>query len=135
MTLMPCGLSLARTSPLRRSGESSFSHLPYIRLASVNLFTGRQVITNHEVPSNFVHDYYGSMTDGLALLVSHHIFCGTSWMDQINMGPWLGFCTSCPIHDHHVVPCVIPCSHSLLHCCSSDEQLSGFTILLPMSPK
>ena len=90
MTLMPCGLSLARTSPLRRSGESSFSHLPYIRLASVNLFTGRQVITNHEVPSNFVHDYYGSMTDGLALLVSHHIFLRYILDGSDKYGPLVG---------------------------------------------
>ena len=45
------------------------------------------------------------------------------------MGPGWGFCTSYPIHDH-VVTCILPFFHPLLHCCSRDEQLSKTTILL-----
>ena len=61
------GHSLARTSPLRRSGESSFSHLRYICLASVNLFTGRQAITNHdsEVLLYFAYDLLWVYDGGL----------------------------------------------------------------------
>ena len=123
MTLVPCGVSLARTSPLRHSGESSFGPSPiyagHICLASTK-FSPIQPMT-----------YYQSMTDGLA--PSQHLAVPFI-LDHINMGPGWGFCTSYPIHDH-VVPCILPGSHSLLHRCSGDEQLSESTILLPMPPK
>ena len=57
----------------------------------------------------------------------------SGWI-RYKYAPWLGFCTSYPIHDH-VVTCILPFSHPLLHCCSRDGQLSETTILLQMPPK
>ena len=131
-TLEPCDVYLARTSPLRSSGESSLRRLRWTSLLRFCLLVYCSAnITNYEVL--YYYSSYESMTDGLAL--SQHLWYTLGGSD-INTSHGWKFCTSYPIHNH-VVSHILPCSHSLLHCCSCDEpqQLSVSTIMLPMPPK